>query len=213
MSGQGWTEKIGGYKKAFLMPYDSDPQDKYGTAYPLDSLIDILGRNLPTLKQVYLVTDICRMEAYRDAPNTINAAVREQVSTLNGNVELVLSSSTDAPNVQVSRVDPALGGGHSLFAYYFVQALQGAAVANRGHISTDDLFRYVSAQVGKATIGGQQPARFGHIALDLPVAAPTRAAAEPAPAHTGFKTIAQLAMAGFYPAGLLAPRPRLAPAA
>ena len=211
MSGQGWTEKIGGNKKAFLMPYDSDPQDKYGTGYPLDSLIEVLGRNLSTLKQVYLVADICRMEAYRDAPNTINAALRDQVSTLNGKVELVLSSSAGAPKPQVSRVDPALGGGHSLFTYYFVQALQGAASANRGHISTDDLFRYVSAQVGQATHDAQQPARFGHIALDLPVAVPTRAAAEPALARTGFLAIAQLAMAGFYPPGLLAPRPRPAP--
>ena len=193
------------------MAYDSDPQDKYGTAYPLDSLIEVLGRNLPTLKQVYLVADICRMEAYRDAPNTINDALREQVSTLNGKVELVLSSSTDVHKVQVSRVVPALGGDHSLFAYYFVQALQGAASANRGHISTDDLFNYVSTQVRKATQDAQQPVRFGHIALNLPVAAPTRAAAEPAPAHTGFPTIAQLAMVGFYPPGLLAPRPRSAP--
>lgn len=199
LSGQGWTEIIDGRSKAFLMLWDSDPQEKQLTAYPLESLVEIVGRSLPKLKQVYVVADICRMETYREAPNTINAAMREQFGALKGSLELVLASSADRSPVQISRVDASLEGGHGLFAYYFVQALRGAAAAIRGRVSNDEVFRYVSEAVGKATANRQQPARVGRITVDFPVGQPAaayRPAARPRP-------LALLAMAGFHPSGLL----------
>lgn len=163
LSGQGWTDTIG-EAKGFLMAYDSNPQDKETTAYPLEEMGSLIRGNVSRVKRIYLLADLCRMPTVASAPNTVNSILSKQFDAMPGQAEIVLSSSVDVKPVQVSHVDPGLEGGHGIFSYYLFKGLQGAADANHDRkITPDELFNYVSERVAAATKDKQQPVRIGHI--------------------------------------------------
>ena len=163
LSGQGWTDTIG-EPTGFLMAYDSNPQDKETTAYPLEEMSALIRANVARVRRIYLLADLCRVPAVASTPNTVNSVLKTQFEAMPGEAEIVLSSSADAKPVQVSHVDPGLEGGHSIFSYYLVKGLQGAADANHDRkITPDELFTYVSERVTAATKDKQQPVRIGRI--------------------------------------------------
>ena len=188
ISGQGLTDRRSP-REGYLMAYDTNPEDKLLTAYPISELADALRRNLHRLKRVFLFADICRAEKYRQNPNVINASVSDRIFAPGEppapNISALLASSLKP---QASQIGTDLEGGHGVFTWHLVQALQ-----NSGATTTRSLLETISREVKNATHNRQEPMALGNIGLSIPT--------------VRFPAVAQLAFFGSPLPGMLAQTP------
>jgi tetratricopeptide (TPR) repeat protein len=175
ISGQGWTDESAASPQAYLMTYDSNPQDKQTAAYPLSELTDLLRRNMPSLGRVLVMADICRAPIYQKVPNTVNRLARLQVAGIPGGLELLLASSSTGRPVEVSHSNEKERLGW--FSYYLAEGLRGEADTNHdGKVTFGELSRYVSGKVPGATNNSQHPEEVGRMTEDFVVSDTTRRA-------------------------------------
>jgi hypothetical protein len=128
--------------KAYLVPTDCDPVMMDLTAYPLD----VLYGNLPKIeaKSVTVVIDACFSGGTNTGkwlvPNASPALLKvNNPVTLQNNLTIL----TSAENNQVSSWYPEKQ--HSLFTYFFLKAVTGAADFNEDNqITFQEIYNFVS---------------------------------------------------------------------
>jgi tetratricopeptide (TPR) repeat protein len=166
--------------KAYLAPYDIDPDDITRTGYPMDELSQIIGSRVKAKWKV-LVTDSCHSGAITPATNAAAMNARLQ------GVAPSLFSLTASRDRELSYESPDWGGGHGVFTYYVVQGMQGEADADgNGIVTADELGEYVRREVRRATNSAQNPtferASFdNNMPLSYPPSHTVSAAALPKP--------------------------------
>jgi tetratricopeptide (TPR) repeat protein len=137
--------------KAYLAPYDIDPNNIAGTGYPMDSLGSVIGGKIKARNKV-LLTDACHSGAI--TPTTDNQAVNRSLLSLHNS----LFSLTASRDREQSFESPDWGGGHGIFTYYVVKGLEGEADENAdGIVTADELAEYVRRNVREATSARQNP--------------------------------------------------------
>lgn len=157
IAGHG-TVEIPGSKNAFILTYDSDPQDLKSTALAVDELQTLFEEQLTKVGRVLLFVDVCKAGTVGTIHNTTVSANVQQLGDIQGDLFGLLASRPR----EVSLEGPEFGGGHGVFSYYVVKGLGGAADANMdGVVDANELIKYVSDQVPMATANKQHPREFG----------------------------------------------------
>jgi tetratricopeptide (TPR) repeat protein/uncharacterized caspase-like protein len=137
--------------KPYLAPYDMKLDNIAATAYPMGSLGSVFGGKIKAKWKV-LLTDSCHSGAV--APDSDVQAINRSLIDLSSTV-FSLTASRDRER---SFESPDWGGGHGIFTYYVVRAMEGAADENRdGLVTADELAEYVRRNVREATKGEQNP--------------------------------------------------------
>jgi tetratricopeptide (TPR) repeat protein len=141
-------------KDAYILTYDSDPQDLKSTALPMAELQTLFEDQLTKVGRVLLFVDVCKAGTIGTIQNnTVNATV-ENFKNLDGELLGIMGSRRK----ELSREGPEFGGGHGAFSYYVLKGLEGAADENAdGAVTGEELIRYVTTQVPRATAEKQHP--------------------------------------------------------
>jgi tetratricopeptide (TPR) repeat protein len=157
IAGHG-TVEVPGNKSAFILTYDSDPQDLTSTALAVDELQSLFEEQLSKVGRVLLFVDVCKAGTVGTIHNTTVNSNVQQLGDIQGDLFGLLASRPR----EVSLEGPEFGGGHGVFSYYVIKGLQGAADTNKdGVVDADELIKYVSEQVPMATGNKQHPREFG----------------------------------------------------
>ncbi len=157
IAGHG-TVEVPGSKSAFILTYDSDPQDLKSTALAVDELQSLFEEQLSKVGRVLLFVDVCKAGTVGTIHNTTVSSNVQQLGDIQGDLFGLLASRPR----EVSLEGPEFGGGHGVFSYFVIKGLEGAADANKdGVVDADELIKYVSDQVPMATMNKQHPREFG----------------------------------------------------
>src|SRR5579863_5128827 len=147
IAGHGTVETPGS-KNAFILTYDSDPQDLKSTALGMDDLQALFEEQLSKVGRVLLFVDVCKAGTIGTIHNTTVSTNVQQLGDIQGDLFGLLASRPR----EVSLEGPEFGGGHGVFSYYVIKGLEGAADSNHdGVVDADELIKYVSDQVPTAT--------------------------------------------------------------
>lgn len=145
-------------RDAYVVTYDSDPQDLASTALPMSELRGLFEDQLRKVGRVLLFADVCRAGTIGDIHSTTVNADVQHLGDVEGDLFGLLASRPR----EISIEGPQFGGGHGVFSYYVLKGLEGAADANHdGVVDANELIEYVSAQVPPATNNRQHPREFG----------------------------------------------------
>ncbi len=147
-AGHGFVDPKSG--KAFLAPYDLEPNNISGTGYSMDQLGKIIGSTVQAKWKV-LLTDSCHSGAISPEQGEV---VNRSLLDLNRS----MFSMTASRARERSFESKDWGGGHGIFTYYVVRGMEGYADENKDSIVTaDELAEYVRRNVREASKGQQNP--------------------------------------------------------
>ena len=119
VAGHGTVDSRG----AYILTYDSDPQDLSATAMPMAEIQDLVEKELSKVGRVVLLADVCRAATIG---NLKTAAIGSAVEKLGEAPGEMLGLMAARPK-EVSHEGPQYGGGHGAFTYSVLKGLQGAA--------------------------------------------------------------------------------------
>ena len=157
IAGHG-TVEVPGSKNAFILTYDSDPQDLKSTALPMTELQSLFEEQLSKVGRVMLFVDVCKAGTIGTIHNTMVSSNVQQLGDVEGDLFGLLASRPK----EVSLEGPQFGGGHGVFSYYVIKGMEGAADQNQdGNVDANELIKYVTDQVQMATNDKQHPREFG----------------------------------------------------
>ena len=146
----------------YLLPFDAEPKDLYATALPMGEISRIFGRIRS--ERLIFIADCCYSGAsggrtidIAGIRATISEAFLDRIAGGKGRVIMTASGANEV-SAEVDELQ------HGVFSYYLVEGLRGRADADRdGLISVDEVYRYVSEQVPKATGQEQHPVKKGTV--------------------------------------------------
>lgn len=149
-----------GYSK-YLLPYDANREDLFGSALSMEELSRILQRL--HAERVVLIIDSCFSGAAGGRtpyePNITSRGVitdefLARIASL-GKGRVILTASGSREVARESNEHR-----HGVFTHFLLEGLRGAADIDRdGRIDVDEIYKYVSQKVSVATHGQQNPMR------------------------------------------------------
>src|ERR1041384_5360093 len=157
-SGHGMFERDFG--ESYLLGYDSDPKDPYGTALSVSELTQALTKRLRAGK-VLVVADAMRRGFFDPDTDPIMsksfAESFDQLATARQGISTIIASGPGEFSREGQR-----WGGHGVFAKHLVDVLLDGANRN-GDLATaaDELFELLKGRVADDTAGKQHPVRHG----------------------------------------------------
>ncbi|HUF14014.1 MAG TPA: caspase family protein [Longimicrobiales bacterium] len=150
----------------YLLSWEADPENLYGTAFSMNEIATIFGRL--QAERVIFIADACYSGA--SGGRTVLSGRRATISDsfldrlgASGTGRVIMSaSSANEPSQERSDL------GHGVFTYYLLEGLRGAADANRdGAIMFDEAYDYVARMVPEATGQTQHPVKKGEVEGNL----------------------------------------------
>ena len=145
-------------RNAYILTYDSDPQDLNSTALGVGELQSLFDDQLKRVGRVLLFADVCKAGRIGTIQNT---TINSDVGHL-GDAEGDLFGLLASRPREVSFEGPQFGGGHGVFSYFVIKGLEGAADENKdGVVDANELIQYVTTEVPQATANKQHPREFG----------------------------------------------------
>lgn len=155
VAGHGTVDDTG----AYILTYDSDPENLKGTALPMAELHTVVEQELNHAGRVILLADVCRAASIAGQKST---AVGAAVIGIEAPGEM-LGLMAARPK-ELSMEGPDFGGGHGAFTWAVLQGLTGAADADHdGFVTAGELIDYVTTDVPKLTGNRQHPRDFGNM--------------------------------------------------
>lgn len=147
----------------YFVTYDTDPNELYATAYPMQEMKQILSR-LPK-RHLVLIVDACNSGSIGKEARTSRAL---DIVQINDHLKGITGQNTDidksdfvltaASSNEKSFEDASWGGGHGVFTYHLVEGLKGPADKDRnGKIVANEILDYVRENVQKSTGSKQNP--------------------------------------------------------
>lgn len=166
-AGHGATEKDvmspdGDGLEKYLLPYDADTKDLYASALPMREISHIFNRIRS--ERLVFIADSCysgasggRTIGITGIRANISEAYLDRITKGKGRVIMTASGANE-----VSEENDKLQNG--VFTYFLVEGLKGKADADKdGLITVDEVYRYVSEHVPKATGQEQHPVMKGTV--------------------------------------------------
>jgi tetratricopeptide (TPR) repeat protein len=145
---------------AYVLTYDSDPQDLSATSLPMSEIQALVDEELPKVGRVILMTDVARVAAIG---NLKTAAVGSAVEKLGEASGAMLGLMAARPR-ELSEEGTQYGGGHGAFTYSLIKGLEGFADHDDDRfVSAGELTDYVRTNVPKLTNNKEHPRDFGSI--------------------------------------------------
>lgn len=156
------TVETQGEKGAYIVTYDSDPEDFKDTALGVAELQKLFQEQLQNVGRVIIFADVCNSGTVGviKGKNAINQQIEQQLGEAEGSLTGLLSAGPKESSFE----SPEFGGGHGAFSYFVMKGLSGEADAEGnkdGTVDARELFDYVYHQVEKVTSSKQHPREFG----------------------------------------------------
>jgi hypothetical protein len=148
------TVEVPGSKGAYILTYDSDPQDLANTSLPMSELKSLFEEQLSKVGRVVIFVDVCKASTIGSIHSTgVNSDV-QHLQDADGQLLGLMASRAR----ELSLEGPQFGSGHGAFSYFVIKGIAGAADENNdGVVDGNELIRYVINQVPKATGDKQHP--------------------------------------------------------
>jgi tetratricopeptide (TPR) repeat protein len=149
---------------AFILTYDSDPQDLVSTALPMADVQKLIQEDLSKVGRVLAFVDVCRAGTIGAIKSSTVNSVVERLAEAEGEIFGLMASRPK----EFSLEGQEFGGGHGAFSYYLLKGLQGDADKNKdGVVNVNELIEYVRAKVAEGTRDRQHPRDFGNVENSL----------------------------------------------
>jgi Flp pilus assembly protein TadD len=157
VAGHGTVDSRG----AYILTYDSDPEDLSATALPMAELQALVNDELPKVGRVVFLADVCRAATISGLKTDALGGAVEKLGEARGEMLGLMSARPK----EVSYEGPMFGGGHGAFTYSVLKGLGGAADNNDDRaVDAGELIQYVQTNVSKLTGNKQHPRDFGNMA-------------------------------------------------
>ena len=171
---------------AYIVTYDTDPQDLRSTALPMAEVEKVMDDDLQHVGRVLVFIDVCHAGSIGTVVdkkgNKVNAIVAK-VLERKGQVFGLLASQPDQYSIEATN----FGGGHGAFTYFLLRGLTGEAEnTSTGMIGPNDIFKYVLNKVEEATDSQQSPEKTGFLRSDASLVDLDKAGIQ-LPPYTPFK--------------------------
>jgi tetratricopeptide (TPR) repeat protein/uncharacterized caspase-like protein len=158
-SGHGLFEREFG--ESYLLGYDSDPKDPYGTALSVSDLGQALARRVRS-GRVLVIADAVRRDFFDPESDPTSSKSFEQafdqLTASRPGVSTIIASGPGEFSREGQR-----WGGHGVFAKHLADVLfDGAARNGDLAITADELFELLKGRVAEDTSGKQHPWRTGN---------------------------------------------------
>jgi uncharacterized caspase-like protein len=156
IAGHGTVDEKG----AYILTYDSDPNDLAASALPMAELRALVERELTTAGHVIFLVDVCRAATIAGQKTTALGGAVEKMGEAPGEMLGLMAARPK----ELSMEGPEFGGGHGAFTWSVLQGLTGAADTDGdGFVTAGELIDYVSTGVPKLTGNKQHPRDFGNM--------------------------------------------------
>ena len=191
-SGHGFFEREFG--ESYLLGYDSDPKDTYGTALSVSEITQALRRRVHSAR-VLVIADAVRRDFFDPEvdPNSAKAFEQafDQLTASKPGVAVIVASGPG----EVSR-EGQRWGGHGAFTKHLADVLIDGADPNSSvATTTDELFELLKARLAEDTSNKQHPWRSGSALAQIGAARQRQAVPvvndQPPSRTTAPKTIAE----------------------
>lgn len=157
IAGHGIADNRG----AYIMTYDSDPQDLSTTAIPFSEIQALVDDQLSKVGRVILFADVARAAAIGNLKTATVGTAVEKLGEAPGDM---LGIDAARPR-ETTEAGTQFGGGHGAFTYSVVKGLEGFADHNDDRfVDAGELASYVRESVPKLTNGKEHPRDFGNLA-------------------------------------------------
>ncbi len=157
IAGHGSVDSRG----AFILTYDSDPEDLATTALPMAELQALVDDELSKVGRVVFLADVCRAATIGNMKTDAIGSAVEKLGQAPGEILGIMASRPK----EVSLEGANFGGGHGAFSDSVLKGLGGAADGNNNKsVEAGELVDYVRTDVAKTTNGKQHPRDFGNLA-------------------------------------------------
>lgn len=171
-SGHGMPQP--GTENFFMLCHDTRPERLASTAFPMWD-IDTALRRFIKARRVVVLVDACHAGATAFAPggrgkgdNPVHQYLEKLALAEPGRLILTASEARE-----LSYEGKEYDGGHGVFAYFLLKALNGAADKDGdGVVTVREMVDYVRPRVSDATKGKQHPNHSGSYDPKLPLAVP-----------------------------------------
>jgi len=166
-SGHGFFERE--FKESYLLGYDSDPKDAYGSALSINEIGEALARRVRSA-HVLVIADALRRDFFDpDSDPAVAKSFQEafdhMTSTRSGLAAILASGSGE-----FSR-EGQRWGGHGAFTKHLVDVLnEGVDRNGDGTITADELFDSISTRLAEDTSNKQHPWKSGSTLAQVTVA-------------------------------------------
>jgi uncharacterized caspase-like protein len=156
IAGHGTVDSRG----AYILTYDSDPENLSGTALPMSDLHTLVEQKLTKVARVVLLADVCRAATIAGQKTAALGAVVEKIGEAPGEMLGLMAARPKELSIE----GPEFGGGHGAFTYSVLKGLTGAAdLDHDGIVTAGELIDFVSTDVSKLTGNRQHPRDFGNM--------------------------------------------------
>jgi uncharacterized caspase-like protein len=156
IAGHGTVDNTG----AYILTYDSDPQNLAGTALPMAELHSVVEQALTNVGHVILLADVCRAATIAGQKTTALGGIVAQLGEAPGEMLGLMAARPK----ELSLESPEFGGGHGAFTWSVLRGLSGAADADHdGFVTAGELIDFVSTDVSILTHNKQHPRDFGNM--------------------------------------------------
>lgn len=144
-------DKTGG---AYLVTYDSDPEDLYSTAIGMPEIQTLMDDRLRHVGRALVYVDVCHAGTIGTIrSNDVNRVMEQVLKTPGQLLGFMASRSTE-----YAWEGENWGGGHGAFSYFLVRGLSGEADKNDdGAVDVNELIEYVRNKVTESTRDQQHP--------------------------------------------------------
>jgi uncharacterized caspase-like protein len=160
IAGHGTVINSGANSGAYILTYDSDPENLYGTAIPMAELHSLVEEALSKVGHVILLADVCRAATIEGQKTAALGGVLEQIGEAPGELLGLMAARPK----ELSFEGPEFGGGHGAFTWSVLKGLEGAADSNHdGFVTAGELIDFVYTDVPGLTRDKQHARDFGNI--------------------------------------------------
>jgi Tfp pilus assembly protein PilF len=145
---------------AFILSYDSDPQDLSATALPMSEIQTLVDDELSKVGRVVLLADVARAANLGNLKTATLGSAVEKLGEAPGEMLGLVSARPR----EVSQEGTQFGGGHGAFTYSLLKGLQGFADHDDDRfVSAGEITDYVRENVSKLTANKQHARDFGNL--------------------------------------------------
>ncbi len=166
-SGHGFVEREFG--ESYLLGYDADPKDSYGTSLSVSELGQALSRRVRA-GRVLVIADAVRRDFFD--PDTDSSSAKsfeqafEQLTVSRSGISAIVGSGPGEFSREGQR-----WGGHGAFTKHLADVLiDGADTSGNVIATTDELFDLLKARLSEDTANKQHPWRSGSALAQIGVA-------------------------------------------
>lgn len=160
---------------AYMVTYDSDPEDLASTALPMAALQRFLRDDLGRAARVMAFVDACRAGTIGTIPESSKLRINSALDSLTQTESQLMLFTASRPG-EVSYEGRQYGGGHGAFSFFLMEGLNGAAdLDQNGRVTLNEAVSYVQQRVAEATVDKQHPREGGTLDMSVAVADMSRA--------------------------------------